>query len=291
MAPYSEKKLPLFKSDVSIPIYSKKIIVFDSGAGGLSIACGLIQAELNIDLVYFSDTERFPYGTLSSNELLNRVGIAISYCIEKEKPDAIIIACNTASTIVLSHLRTRFSVPFIGVVPAIKTAAKISKLNRVAVLATQVTSEGLYLSALIEKFAQHKTVYKLACPELVHVAEDYIKYGKINPTNLDAELERISGTLRKCDVAVLACTHFPLISFEIKKILKNNSINISLIDSSDAIVNRAVNLLDLTKIDQSRVNRVLFLDSANALNKHYQGFIQNRFKEKLFDFNHFKASL
>jgi glutamate racemase len=134
------------------------ILVFDSGLGGLTVFREVAKARPDARYLYIADDAFFPYGGHGEAELVARVGDLIGELIEAHRPDLIVIACNTASTLVLPHLRTRFRVPFVGTVPAIKPACAVSRTKRVAVLGTQATVSREYTHALIRDFANGSDV-------------------------------------------------------------------------------------------------------------------------------------
>ena len=129
------------------------ILVFDSGLGGLTVFREVLKARPDARYVYVADDAFFPYGDHGETELVARVVALTGELIEAHRPDLIVIACNTASTLVLPHLRARFSVPFVGTVPAIKPACAQSITKRVTVLGTEATVSREYTRALIRDFA------------------------------------------------------------------------------------------------------------------------------------------
>src|SRR3974390_1412029 len=139
------------------------IIVFDSGLGGLTVFREVIKARSDASYIYVAGDAFFPYGGHPEAALVDRVCDLMAELIAAYSPDLVVIACNTASTIVLPHLRARFTVPFVGTVPAIKPACAHSRSKRVTVLGTQATvsrefangSEvALVGSARLAKFAE-----------------------------------------------------------------------------------------------------------------------------------------
>ena len=134
------------------------ILVFDSGLGGLTVFREVVKARPDARYVYVADDAFFPYNGRAEAELVARVGALMGELIETHRPDLIVIACNTASTLVLPHLRTRFSVPFVGTVPAIKPACAGSRTKRVSVLGTEATVGREYTRALIRDFANGSDV-------------------------------------------------------------------------------------------------------------------------------------
>ena len=143
------------------------ILVFDSGLGGLTVFREVAKARPDARLLYIADDAFFPYSNHGEAELVARVVALIGELIEAHHPDLVVIACNTASTLVLPQLRARFSVPFVGTVPAIKPACAQSKARRVAVLGTKATVSLEYTRALIREFSAGCEVGRASCRERV----------------------------------------------------------------------------------------------------------------------------
>ncbi|HEX7762179.1 MAG TPA: glutamate racemase, partial [Cellvibrio sp.] len=127
------------------------ILVFDSGVGGLSVAREIQQRLPQVSLVYASDNAFFPYGTKGEAELIARVDLVIRTLLDRYAVDILVIACNTASTLALPHLRSQLSLPIVGVVPAIKPAATQSKTGVIGLLATPATVARPYTHELIRE--------------------------------------------------------------------------------------------------------------------------------------------
>src|ERR1700680_4012740 len=147
------------------------ILVFDSGLGGLTVFRELAAARPDASYVYVADDAFFPYGHHSEEQLVGRIVPLMGELITTHAPDLAVIACNTASTLVLPHLRARFSVPFVGMVPAIKPACARSVTNAVTVLATQATVSREYTRALIRDFANGGEVALVGSARLAAFAE------------------------------------------------------------------------------------------------------------------------
>ncbi|HEX7565777.1 MAG TPA: aspartate/glutamate racemase family protein, partial [Bradyrhizobium sp.] len=130
------------------------ILVFDSGLGGLTVLREIVATRPDARYVYVADDAFFPYGRHSEDQIIARVVPLIGELIAAHAPDLVVIACNTASTLVMSHLRNEYKVPFVGTVPAIKPACLRSKTKRVSVLGTKGTVQREYTKALIRDFAQ-----------------------------------------------------------------------------------------------------------------------------------------
>ena len=148
--------------------------MFDSGVGGLSVMQEVYKANKQALFYYLFDHECFPYGNKSEVFLKKRVSNLLQSLCSKLQPDLIVIACNTASTIVLPTLREIFTIPIVGVVPAIKPAAKISKKHNICLLATQGTVHRSYTDFLINEFASDCKVLKIGSQDLVRLAEEQL---------------------------------------------------------------------------------------------------------------------
>ena len=216
-----------------------RVLVFDSGVGGLSIA-GCIHNQLPaVRLVYLADNAGFPYGNQPESVVIERSQALIAAAIDKYPCDVIVVACNTASTVVLPHLRAMTSTPVIGVVPAIKPAVALSVNRRIGVLATPATVRRPYLVDLIREFAGGCTVERLGHPDLVYWIERLV-------TGVPVPEELLYGALQPfrdagVDTVVLGCTHYPLIADLLKAQLPEVKY---WVDSGDAIARRAAWLLE-----------------------------------------------
>jgi glutamate racemase len=192
------------------------ILVFDSGLGGLTVLREIVTARPDAHYVYVADDAFFPYGHHSENEIIARVVPLIGELIASHAPDLVVIACNTASTLVMSHLRERYKIPFVGTVPAIKPACAQSKSRRVSVLGTKGTVQREYTKALIRDFAQGCEVTLVGSPELASLAEAALNGGEVRDRDISAEIARCfvgasEQQSARTDTIVLACTHYPLL--------------------------------------------------------------------------------
>lgn len=192
---------------------SVRLLVFDSGIGGLSVL-GAIRRQLpSAEIVYVADDAGFPYGDWEEAALSERIVGLMDGLIARFRPDAIVIACNTASTLVLPPLRTRHPMPFIGTVPAIKPAAKQSQSHVIGVLATPGTMRRDYTRELIRSFAQNCHVRLVGSSELAPLAEAALRGELVEDAAIRTEIEpafiEVEG--RRTDTIVLACTHYPFL--------------------------------------------------------------------------------
>ncbi|PHM43014.1 glutamate racemase [Xenorhabdus szentirmaii] len=216
------------------------ILVFDSGVGGLSVYKEIRQLLPDLHYIYAFDNEAFPYGEKTAEVIVKRV-VQVIEAIQKKHPLAIVvIACNTASTVSLPALRERFSFPVVGVVPAVKPAAKLTCNRVVGLLATRATVNRDYTKELIARFATHCQMHLIGSAELVELAERKL-HGKDVPLET---LEKILKPWLKMkeppDTVILGCTHFPLLAEELSQVLPNGT---RLIDSGAAIARRTAWLI------------------------------------------------
>ena len=147
------------------------ILVFDSGLGGLTVFREIVKLRPGARYVYVADDAYFPYGQHTEDEIVARVVPLVGDLIAEHRPELVVIACNTASTLVMTHLREAYSVPFVGTVPAIKPACASSKTKRVSVLGTKGTVKREYTKKLIADFAQGCDVTLVGAENLASLAE------------------------------------------------------------------------------------------------------------------------
>jgi glutamate racemase len=161
------------------------ILIFDSGMGGMSVYAEIAKALPHAKISYLADDAVFPYGALSEDALVARVMELMGDYIPKLIPDVVVIACNSASTLVLPPLRAKFNTPFVGTVPAIKPAAERSKTKMFSVLATPGTVARDYTKELIRLHANECDVTLVGAPNLAKIAEEYLSH---NPLLLPSPL-------------------------------------------------------------------------------------------------------
>lgn len=219
------------------------VLVFDSGLGGLTVLREISRQRPDLRLIYALDDAAFPYGRMDDDTLVERVVKVVGRFIEEFKPDLVVIACNTASTLVLPALRTRFSIPFVGTVPAIKPACEQSKTKRVSVLATAGTVKRDYTQALIREFAAGCKVTLVGSEHLASLAEVALRGETVSDADIAAESAPcFVDDGARTDVIVLACTHFPLVLDRLQALAPWP---VTWIDPANAIARRASSLLGL----------------------------------------------
>lgn len=213
-----------------------KVGVFDSGLGGLTVVSAITEIFNGADIFYVADTAHAPYGDKTPEQILDRCLIITNFLINKHNIDALIIACNTATSAAISYLRQEFPmIIVIGTEPGIKPAIEFTKTGNVGVLATPATLKGDKYQLLVNQLSLNKSVklFEQACPGLV----EQIEKGEINTSKTTLMLEKWLNpmSLNSVDTIVLGCTHYPLVNETIKKIMGNN---INLIDTGSAIAKR-----------------------------------------------------
>lgn len=213
------------------------ILLFDSGLGGLTVWQQIHSLLPDVTCHYLFDNAAFPYGELADDVLLERVCQLIVPLVKQYPVSLVVIACNTASTLALEPLRALLDIPVVGVVPAIKPAAKQTQKHHIGLLATPATISRPYTDRLISEFAADCKVTRVGVSELVRMAEDKL-LGR--PVALTALAKLVRPLLAGPDVIVLGCTHFPLLSAELKSVLGEH---VSLLDSGAAIAARVAWLL------------------------------------------------
>ncbi len=217
-----------------------KVLIFDSGVGGLSVYQEIEMRLPQLDYYYLFDNAAYPYGELNRQTLIERVDSLVSSMVAKHQIDLVVIACNTASTIVLPSLRSLLTIPVVGVVPAIKPASNLAH-KAIGLIATPATVKREYTHELIRDFSQNKPVELLGLTRLVDIAEEKLRG---LPVSLEELHQLLVPIVNKVDVAVLGCTHFPLIKEEIQSVLGEQ---VLLVDSGEAIARRVQELLSIEK--------------------------------------------
>jgi len=217
-----------------------KIGVFDSGLGGLTVVKALSQVIQNAQLFYVADTHNAPYGEKTPQEILTYSLDITKYLIENYQIDALVLACNTATSFAIKHLREQYpNLIIIGTEPGVKPAIKHTKTGKIGVLATPATLKGDKYQDLVSQISKEKdvTLFEQACPGLV----EHIERGQSSSEACKALLENWLKPMREqeVDTIVLGCTHYPLVGSEIVEIM---ACEVMLIDTGLAIANRLLAL-------------------------------------------------
>jgi len=217
---------------------SPRVLIFDSGVGGLSVAACVHEKLPHASIVYLADNAAFPYGEQPESVVIERCCALIAGALEHYPCDAIVVACNTASTVALPHLRAITGVPVVGVVPGLKPAAAKTLNRRIGLLATPATVRRPYIDQLIREFAADCQVERVGHPGLVQWAENLVRGVPVPQDELDSA---VSGLFDAgVDTVVLGCTHYPLLLESLKRSLPGVAF---WVDSGEAIARRVAWLL------------------------------------------------
>ncbi len=244
-----------------------RILLFDSGMGGLTVAAAVAKQLPDAHLIYAADNAGFPYGAWKEDALRVRIVRVLGALIARAQPDVVVIACNTASTIAMVALRDAYQVPFVGTVPAIKPAAAQTKSGIIGVLATPGTVNREYTHSLIHTYAFHCKVFLHGAPRLAEIAEQKLRGHQVDMAELKDE---VAPVFRKrdggrTDVVVLGCTHYPLLTDEINEVAPWPVIYI---DPSAAIARRVADVAEETPVhgkdDTVPAHGTVILTSARA---------------------------
>ncbi len=217
---------------------ARPIGIFDSGVGGLSVTIEIDRQLPHERLIYYADSGRCPYGVLTIEQIQALSVACVGFLIE-QGAKLIVVACNTASSAALHHVRAVYpDTPIVGMVPAVKPAALTTRSGKVAALTTVATSKGQALADVISQFAQGVEVNVIAPPGLVELVER----GEVNSAATRSLLARYLDPLleRGVDTLVLGCTHFPFLSAAIESVADGK---LQLIDPSPAVARQTARVL------------------------------------------------
>lgn len=212
--------------------------IFDSGIGGLTVLSKIIEVLPNEKYIYYADKDNVPYGTKPKEEVKKYIKDAIEFLISKNVK-AIVIACNTATSIAVKELRSTYNVPIIGIEPAAKPAVENRGEKRVLIMATPTTIKEEKLKYLLEKLDAEEYVDLVAMPKLVEFAEKGDFESSEVKEYIEEQLKEYK--LEKYSELVLGCTHFPFFKNTLSKIFPKDA---QIIDGSLGVANRLKNVLE-----------------------------------------------
>lgn len=182
--------------------------IFDSGVGGLSVARH-IHRELPAErLLYIADSAHAPYGSKLATEVQERAMKLSGYLIERQVK-ALVVACNTATAAAVGRLRSLYTIPIVGMEPALKPAAAMTRTGVIGILATTGTLTSDKFTRLQAKYGREVRIITQACPGLV----DQVENGDLTGIETREMVEYYLGKLisRGVDTVVLGCTHYPFL--------------------------------------------------------------------------------
>ena len=255
-----------------------KVGVFDSGLGGLTVVSSIQKIFCGADIFYIADTAYAPYGLKTPEQIINRCDLITTFLLENHGIEALVVACNTATSAAIKHLREKF--PFlivIGTEPGIKPAIINTKTSNIGVLATPTTLKGSKYQFLVNELSSIKKVnlYEQACIGLV----EQIEKGDIDTQETFDMLKNWLLPMKEnsVDTIVLGCTHYPLIDGIIKKIMGDDII---LIETGNAIANR----LKLLSEEKGHINK-----GALNIDVFHTGEINRYMVDKILDNKNIKV--
>lgn len=221
------------------------VIVFDSGIGGLSV---LREVRLHLHdhhVVYVGDDAGFPYGEWDGEALTHHIVGLFEGLIDRYQPSLAIIACNTASTLIMPSLREKYPIPFVGIVPAIKPAAEKSASGLISVLATPGTVQRPIIQELIDEHASHAKVTLVGATKLAGLSEEHMQGREIDEVLLFNEIAPcfVEEDNRRTDIVTLGCTHYPFLVNEMRKLAPWP---VDWLDPAEAVARQAVRELRRT---------------------------------------------
>ncbi len=226
--------------------------VFDSGVGGLSVWRELVKLMPNEDVIYVADSANCPYGNKSQDEVIALSDRIVSFLLAKGCK-LIVVACNTATAAAIDYLRAHYSIPFVGMEPAVKPAALSSKTGAVGILATAGTFKGRLFNETKERFASDVKVIEQVGEGLVDAVE--------NGTTDSAETKQLLQSYiqpmldANVDHLVLGCTHYPFLIPQIKEIAKDR---IVILDPAPAVAKHTKHLLEENELDNKDKEKTPF---------------------------------
>ncbi|QIM62201.1 glutamate racemase [Pasteurellaceae bacterium Orientalotternb1] len=226
------------------------ILLYDSGMGGLTIYDAIRQSLPDAHYLYCFDNAYFPYSEKSEAVLIAQAVQIVQKIAQIHPLDMVVVACNTASTVVLPALRENFAFHIVGTVPAIKPAAAVSESKIIGLLATKGTVARPYVDDLIAQYAADCLVEKIGTTDLVEIVEEKQQTGKVDMLRLQKVVADWQ-THPTLDTVILGCTHFPLVKAELQRLLPNVK---HFIDPGNGIAKRVKALLENTELVEKPAN-------------------------------------
>lgn len=211
-------------------------------------------------LIFVADSGHVPYGDKPAHYIEQRAHTLTRFLIA-QGADTIVIACNTATAAAVASLRSRFSIPIVGMEPAIKPAVAATQSGVVGVLATTGTLESARFAALLEKYAGDVQIITQGCPGLV----EQVEHGELNGARTRELIERYTAPLlaHGADTLILGCTHYPFLAALIRDVV---GANITLVDTGAAVALQLQRRI-LTELPQRTISvaSAQFFTSGDAL--------------------------
>ncbi|WP_010523305.1 glutamate racemase [Aquimarina agarivorans] len=246
--------------------------VFDSGIGGTSILKELVKLLPNENIIYLADSANAPYGQKNPEQIVALCKKNVSFLLKKGCK-LIVVACNTATTNAISELRSSYSVPFVGIEPAIKPAALGTKTKAIGILATKGTLSSALFAKASDSYGQNTEIIEVIGKGLV----EYIEAGDFDNPNLEILLKKYIQPMihNHVDYLVLGCSHYPFLVPLLTKILPQN---VKIIDSGAAVARQTRVVLKKKCIanTSNKVGEIMFYTNSKA--NTLAEIVKNHFK-------------
>jgi glutamate racemase len=197
-------------------INSLPIGIFDSGVGGISVLAEIIKFLPNENFIYYADSKHAPYGIRNVDEVKS-LSLDITHFLVNQGIKALVVACNTATSVAINHIRQELEIPVIGMEPALKPAVEMGSVGKIVVMATPMTLKEAKFNSLLNKYRDISEIISLPCPGLVEIIEaGYTKGEKV-----ENYLKELFSTLplEEISTLVLGCTHYLFVKRELQELL------------------------------------------------------------------------
>ncbi len=212
--------------------------MFDSGVGGLGIFQAVAHLLPSEDIVYVAGNKYMPFGQKTTEEVQQISEKIVQFLIDKHQVKMVVVACNTATITSIAYLRSKFTIPFVGVVPVVKPACEQTKTGCVAILSTPLTAGGAYIHELITKFGDGVRVLSIGSPGLAELVDS----GMVNTPEMELLLRKfIAPALENnADIIGLCCTHYSFVREQLQKIVGPL---VTIVDSNDPVARQVKRVL------------------------------------------------
>ncbi|MBE5962758.1 MAG: glutamate racemase [Lachnospiraceae bacterium] len=236
-----------------------KIGVFDSGIGGLSVLEYALKALPNEQFIFYADQKHVPYGEKTKEQIMGYVDEIVSFMI-KQDVKAIVVACNTATSVAINEIRKKYSIPIIGMEPAVKKAIDLYGDKRVFVTATPVTVKGDKMKYLIEKVDKQHLVDLIPLPKLVRFAEQ----GIFDSEEVTEYLKEVFQDFNAEEYSslVLGCTHFNYFKNSFRKVLPET---VHFVDGNEGTIHQLIRKLEENDALEMQEPMVTFYSSGEEI--------------------------
>ena len=259
---------------------NQPIGIFDSGIGGLTVAKAIAELLPKEQIVYFGDTSHFPYGD-KSEEAIKSYSEGITKFLLDQNCKALIVACNTASALAVSHLKSVLpnKIPLIDVIQPVAEFLHSASFRRVGVIATKGTIGSNIYPKKINQLSPKIAVQSLATPLLAPMVEEAFFNNSISQTVINEYLSQ--DVLNNIDALVLGCTHYPLIESEVQRYYNNSGRSVAVVNSAKVVAlatKEKLKNLSLLSLNQSKGHHFYVSDYTESFEKSTKIFFGNELK-------------